>query len=66
MTTKFDFYAIVDDEHAIVSVTHQKYGEMKAVFSDEKLAFKALEMQKCQRGLRVEKCEISKPTRRKK
>lgn len=66
MTTKFDFYAIVDDEYAIVSVTHPKYGEMKAVFADKKLAVATIEMQDSQDGLRVEKCEISKPTRRKK
>ena len=61
MTTNFYFYAIVDDEDAIVSVTHQKYGEMKAVFADKKLAVATIEMQESQDGLRVEKCEISQP-----
>lgn len=38
MKLNYDFYAIVDDEDAIVSVMHPKYGEMKAVFADKKLA----------------------------
>lgn len=60
MKLNYDFYAIVDDEDAIVSVMHPKYGEMKAVFADKKLAVATIEMQESQDGLRVEKCEISR------
>ncbi len=30
--SEYMFYAIIDDEDGLVSVAHEKYGEVKAVF----------------------------------
>lgn len=38
------FWAITDSEGGVVSVTHDKYGEMKAVFFERKLAEECLGM----------------------
>lgn len=54
----YAFYAIIDDDDAIVSVGHEKYGEIKAVFGTKEDAQKAIELQDDANGLRIEKCEI--------
>ncbi|WP_270491110.1 hypothetical protein [Enterobacter ludwigii] len=54
----YAFYAIIDDEDAIVSVGHEKYGEVKAVFRTKEDAQRAIELQDDKNGLRIEKCEI--------
>lgn len=54
----YAFYAIIDDEDAIVSVVHDKYGEIKAVFSTKEDAQRTIDLQDDASGLRIEKCEI--------
>jgi hypothetical protein len=54
----YAFYAIIDDEDAIVSVGHEKYGEVKAIFRTKEDAQRAIELQDDKNGLRIEKCEI--------
>ncbi|EDT7006384.1 hypothetical protein AIE34_002465 [Salmonella enterica subsp. enterica] len=54
----YAFYAIIDDEDAIVSVGHEKYGEVKAVFRTKEDAQRAIYLQDDANGLRIEKCEI--------
>lgn len=56
--SNYAFYAIIDDEDAIVSVGHEKYGEVKAVFRTKEDAKRAIELQDDANGLRIEKCEI--------
>lgn len=56
--SNYAFYAIIDDEDAIVSVGHEKYGEVKAVFRTKEDAQRAIELQDDTNGLRIEKCEI--------
>lgn len=58
MNTDYSFWAIVDEEDAVVSVLHAKYGEVKAIFPTAELARKALEIQDDSSGLRVEGCEV--------
>ncbi|EMT5580100.1 hypothetical protein N8Q91_08070 [Enterobacter hormaechei subsp. steigerwaltii] len=54
----YAFYAIIDDEDAIVSVGHEKYGEVKAVFRTKEDAQRTIDLQDDASGLRIEKCEI--------
>ncbi|MCQ1922149.1 hypothetical protein [Escherichia coli] len=52
------FYAIIDDEDGLVSVAHEKYGEVKAVFRTKEDAQRAIDLQDDENGLRIRKCEI--------
>lgn len=54
----YSFFAIVDEEDAVVSVMHEKYGEIKAVFREKGVAEEALSMQKDNAVLRIEEVEI--------
>lgn len=54
----YAFYAIIDDEDAIVSACHDKYGEIKAVFRTKEDAQRTIDLQDDASGLRIEKCEI--------
>lgn len=40
---QYQFWAIVDEDEAVVSVTHEKYGETKAVFESLELAQNCLD-----------------------
>lgn len=55
----YSFFAIVDEEDAVVSVMHEKYGEIKAVFREKSVAEEALSMRKDISGLRVEEVQIA-------
>ncbi|VEC00008.1 Uncharacterised protein [Cedecea lapagei] len=54
----YEFYAIVDEDDGVVSVRHEKYGEIKAIFRSYVEASNALELQDSKGRLRVEPCEI--------
>jgi hypothetical protein len=54
----YSFWAIVDDDDAVVSVMHEKYGEVKAVFKAKKDAENVLTLQDDASQLRIEKVEI--------
>jgi hypothetical protein len=54
----YSFWAIVDEEDAIVSVMHEKYGEVKAVFRAKDDAENALKLQGDASQLRIEEVEI--------
>ncbi len=54
----YSFWAIVDEEDAIVSVIHEKYGEVKAVFRAKDAAENAIKLQGDSSQLRIEKVEI--------
>lgn len=54
----YSFWAIVDEEGAIVSVIHEKYGEVKAVFRAKDAAENAIKLQGDSSQLRIEKVEI--------
>ena len=41
---EYMFYAIIDDEDGIVSVAHEKYGEVKAVFRTKEDAQRAIDL----------------------
>lgn len=56
--SEYMFYAIIDDEDGIVSVAHEKYGEVKAVFRTKEDAQRAIDLQDDDNGLRIRKCEI--------
>lgn len=56
--SEYMFYAIVDDEDGLVSVAHEKYGEVKAVFRTKEDAQRAIDLQDDENGLRIRKCEI--------
>ncbi|HCJ9342494.1 TPA: hypothetical protein NV905_003618 [Escherichia coli] len=56
--SEYMFYAIIDDEDGIVSVAHEKYGEVKAVFRTKEDAQRAIDLQDDENGLRIRKCEI--------
>ncbi|WP_370607283.1 hypothetical protein [Citrobacter werkmanii] len=53
----YSFWAIVDEEDAIVSVIHEKYGEVKAVFRVKDAAENAIKLQGDSSQLRIEKVE---------
>lgn len=55
---EYMFYAIIDDEDGIVSVAHEKYGEVKAVFRTKEDAQRAIDLQDDENGLRIRKCVI--------
>lgn len=55
---EYVFYAILDREGAIVSVDHEKYGELKAIFRTYEDAERAIELQNEYTGLHIEKCEV--------
>ncbi|CTT67097.1 hypothetical protein ABL386_004395 [Escherichia coli] len=56
--SEYMFYAIIDDEDGLVSVAHEKYGEVKAVFRTKEDAQRAIDLQDDENGLRIRKCEI--------
>lgn len=56
--SEYMFYAIIDDEDRLVSVAHEKYGEVKAVFRTKEDAQRAIDLQDDDNGLRIRKCEI--------
>ncbi|EOC1092573.1 hypothetical protein AAAW42_004129 [Cronobacter sakazakii] len=56
--SEYMFYAIVDDEDGLVSVAHEKYGEVKAVFRTKEDAQRAIDLQDDENGLRIRKCKI--------
>ncbi|EJO9549684.1 hypothetical protein NU260_004299 [Cronobacter sakazakii] len=56
--SEYMFYAIIDDEDGLVSVAHEKYGEVKAVFRTKEDAQRAIDLQDDENGLRIRKCKI--------
>lgn len=56
--SEYMFYAIIDDEDGLVSVAHEKYGEVKAAFRTKEDAQRAIDLQDDENGLRIRKCEI--------
>lgn len=54
----YSFWAIVDEDDAIVSVMHEEYREVKAVFRTKADAANALELQEDASQLRIEEVEI--------
>lgn len=56
--SEYMFYAIIDDEDGLVSVAHEKYDEVKAVFRTKEDAQRAIDLQDDENGLRIRKCEI--------
>ena len=56
--SEYMFYAIIDDEDGLVSVAHEKYGEVKAVFRTKEDAQRSIDLQDDENGLRIRKCEI--------
>ncbi|EIZ9495664.1 hypothetical protein SNN52_003757 [Cronobacter sakazakii] len=56
--SEYMFYAIIDDEDGLVSVAHEKYGEVKAVFRTKEDAQRAIDLQDDEKGLRIRKCKI--------
>ncbi|MGO3414470.1 MAG: hypothetical protein ACTIMC_12135 [Kluyvera intermedia] len=54
----YSFWAIVDEDDAIVSVMHEKYGEVKAVFKAKDDAENVLKLQGDDSQLRIEEVEV--------
>lgn len=55
---EYSFWAIIDEEDAVVSVIHEKYGEVKAVFKTKEDAEKAIELNARDPRLHIEEVEI--------
>lgn len=54
----YSFWAIVDENDAIVSVMHEKYGEVKAVFKSKDDAENVLKLQGDDSQIRIEEVEV--------